>query len=102
MWDDLGVKPLALRRAKIKVVWYPKLLGKDKNSYCRQIFDKEWGRCKLRGRRRKQWKKCVMDIISDMRLTVSSLDSKEALILIKYTWIMLQVICMLACVKRTN
>ena len=24
-------------------------------------------------------KKCVMDIISDMRLTVSSLDSKEAL-----------------------
>ena len=45
-----------------------------------------------------------MDIISDMRLTVSSLDSKKALtiILIKYTWIMLQVICMLVCVKRTN
>ena len=54
-----------------------KLLGKDKNSYCRQVFDKEWGKCKLRGRRRKQWKKCVMDIISDMRLTVSSLDSKK-------------------------
>ena len=36
-------------------------------------------KCKLRGRRRKQWKKCVMDIISDMKLTVSSLDSKEAL-----------------------
>ena len=49
-----------------KVVWYSKLLGKDKNSYCRQIFDKEWGKRKLRGRRRKQWKKCVMDIISDM------------------------------------
>ena len=55
------------------------MLRKDKNSYCKQIFDKEWGKCKLRGRRRKQWKKCVMDIISDMRLTVSSLDSKEAL-----------------------
>ena len=79
VWGDLGVEPLALRRAKSKVVWYSKLLGKDENSYCRQVFDKEWGKCKLRGRRRKQWKKCVMDIISDMRLTVSSLDSKEAL-----------------------
>ena len=79
VWGDLGVEPLALKRTKSKVVWYSKLLGKDKNSYCRQIFDKEWGKCKLRGRRRKQWKKCVMDIISDMRLTVSSLDSKEAL-----------------------
>ena len=75
VWGDLGVEPLALRRAKSEVVW----LGKNKNSYCRQIFNKEWGKCKLRGRRRKQWKKCVMDIISDMRLTVSSLDSKEAL-----------------------
>ena len=28
---------------------------------------------------RKQWKKCVMDIISDMKLKVSSLDSKEAI-----------------------
>ena len=79
MWGDLGVEPLALRRAKSKVVWYSKLLGKGKNSYCRQVFDKEWGKCKLRGRRRKQWKKCVMDIISDMKLTVSSLDSKKAL-----------------------
>ena len=79
VWGDLGVEPLALRRTKSKVVWYSKLLRKDKNSYCRQIFDKEWGKCKLRGRRRKQWKKCVMDIISDMKLTVSSLDSKEAL-----------------------
>ena len=64
VWGDLGVEPLALRRAKSKVVWYSKLLGKDKNNYCRQIFDKEWGKCKLRGRRRKQWKKCVMDIIA--------------------------------------
>ena len=47
MWGDLGVEPLALRRTKSKVVWYSKLLGKDKNSYCRQIFDKEWGKCKL-------------------------------------------------------
>ena len=39
-----------------------------------------------------------MDIISDMKLTVSSLDSKEA----SKMWIMLQVICMLVCVKRTN
>ena len=51
VWGDL-----ALRRTKSKVVWYSKLLGKDKNSYCRQVFDKEWGKCKLRGRRRKQWK----------------------------------------------
>ena len=79
VWGDLGVEPLALRRAKSKVVWYSKLLGKDKNSYCRQVFNKECGKCKLRGRRRRQWKNCVMDIISDMRLTVSSLDSKEAL-----------------------
>ena len=78
VWGDLGVEPLALRRAKSKVLWYSKFLGKDKNSYSRQVFDKEWGKCKLRGRRRKQWKKCVMDI-GDMRLTVSSLDSKEAL-----------------------
>ena len=52
MWGDLCVEPLALRRAMSKVVWYSKLLGKDKNSYCRQIIDKEWGKCKLRGRRR--------------------------------------------------
>ena len=38
VWGDLGVEPLALRRAKSKVVWYSKLLGKDKNSYCRQIL----------------------------------------------------------------
>ena len=56
VWDDLGVEPLALRKAKCNVVWYSKLLGKDKNSYCRQVFDKEWGKCKLQGRRRKQWK----------------------------------------------
>ena len=42
MWGNLGVEPLALRRTKSKVVCYSKLLGKDKNSYCRQIFDKEW------------------------------------------------------------
>ena len=38
VWGDLGVEPLALRRAKSKVVWYSKLLGKDKNSYCRLVF----------------------------------------------------------------
>ena len=38
VWDDLGVEPLALRRAKSKVVWYYILLRKDKNSYCRQVF----------------------------------------------------------------
>ena len=80
VWGDLVVEPLALRRAKSKVLWYSKLLGKNKNSYCRQVFDKEWGKCKLQGRRRKEWKKCAMDITSDMQITVSSLDSKEALI----------------------
>ena len=63
VWGDLGVEPLVLRRTKSKVVWYSKLLGEDKDSYCRQVFNKEWGECELRGRRRKQWKKCVMDII---------------------------------------
>ena len=47
VWGDFGVESLALRRAKSKVVWYSKLLGKDKNSYRRQIFDKEWGKCKF-------------------------------------------------------
>ena len=41
MWGDLGVEPPALRTAKSKVLWYSKLLGKDKNSYCRKVFDKE-------------------------------------------------------------
>ena len=41
VWGDLGVEPLALRRTISEVVWSSKLLGKDKNSYCRQIFDKE-------------------------------------------------------------
>ena len=71
---------LAVRRGKSEVVWYPLKLQEriELNRTCRQVFDEEWGKCKLRGRSRKQWKKCVMDIISDMRLTVSSLDSKEA------------------------
>ena len=30
MWGDLGVEPLALRRAKSKVVWYSKLLKRIK------------------------------------------------------------------------
>ena len=46
VWGELGVEPLALTRANSKVVWHSKLLGKD-NSYCRQVFDKEWGKCKL-------------------------------------------------------
>ena len=32
VWGDLGVEPLALRRANSKVVWYSKLLGEDKKS----------------------------------------------------------------------
>ena len=61
------------------------------------------GKCKLRGRRRKQWKKCVMDIISDMKLTVSSLDSKEALTNIDKVYMdYVTSNCMLVCVKRTN
>ena len=47
MWGDLGVEPLALRRAKSKVVWYSKLLGKDKNVTVDRFFDKEWSKCKL-------------------------------------------------------
>ena len=57
VWGDLGVEPLAFRRAKSKVVWYSKLLGKDKNSYCsdfhlmsafentRYIFDQSIWEC---------------------------------------------------------
>ena len=58
VWGDFGVEPLALRRTKSKVVWYSKLLGKDKNSYSRQIFNKEWCKYKLRGRRKTMEKMC--------------------------------------------
>ena len=30
VWSYLGVEPLALRRGKSKVVWYSKILGKDR------------------------------------------------------------------------
>ena len=45
----------------------------------KKCFEKEWNKCKIPGRKRKQWKWCVHTvIISDIDLT-SSLESKEAL-----------------------
>ena len=77
VWGDLGIEPLNLRRNKRKVVWFSRLLKKGKDSFCKNVFEKEWNKCKIPGRKRKQWKKCVLDIISDMDLTSTSLDSKE-------------------------
>ena len=51
---------------------------KDKDSFCKKVFEKEWNKNKIPGRKRKQWKKCVLDIINDMDLTSTSLGSKEA------------------------
>ena len=53
-----------------------RLLKKVRIVFVKKVFDKEWNKCKIR--KRKQWKKCVLDIISDMDLTSTSLGSKEA------------------------
>ena len=53
-------------------------MKKGEDSFCKNIFEKEWNKCKIPGRKRKQWKKCVLDIMSDMDLTSTSLGSKEA------------------------
>ena len=78
VWGDLGIEPLNLRRNKGKVVWFSKLLKKGEDSFVKKVFEKEWNECKIPGGKRKQWKKCVLDIISDMDLTSTSLGSKEA------------------------
>ena len=78
VWGDLGIEPLNLRRNKRKAVWFSRLLKKGKDSFCKSVFEKEWNKCKIPDRKRKQWKKCVLDIISDMDLTSTSLGSKEA------------------------
>ena len=80
VWSDSGIEPLNLRRNKRKVVWFLRLLKKGKDSFCKKVFKKEWNKCKIPGRKRKQWKKCVLDIISDMDLTSTSLASKEAVL----------------------
>ena len=55
-----------------------RLLKKGKDSFCKKVLEKEWNICKIPGRKRKQWKNCVLDIISDTDLTSNSLGSKEA------------------------
>ena len=77
-WGDLGIEPLDLKRNKRKVVWFSRLLKKDKDSFYEKVFEKEWNKCKILGRKRKQWKKYVLDIISDMDLTSTSLCFKKA------------------------
>ena len=54
-----------------------RFLKKGKDSFCEKVLEKEWNKCKIPGRKRKQWKNCVLDIISDMDLTSTSLGSKE-------------------------
>ena len=53
-------------------------MKKGKDNVFKKVFKKELNECKIPGRKRKQWKKCVLDIISDMDLTSTSLGSKEA------------------------
>ena len=78
VWGDLGIEPLELRRNKRKVLWFLRLLRKGKDSFCTKIFEKEWNKCKIPGRKRKQWKKCALDIIRDKDLTSTSFGSKKA------------------------
>ena len=52
-------------------------MKKGKDSFCKKIFKKGIEN-KIPGRKRKQWKKCFLDIISDMHLTYTSLGIKEA------------------------
>ena len=33
----------------------------------KKVFDKEWSKCEIPGRR-KQWKICILEVISDMDL----------------------------------
>ena len=62
------------------MVWFSRLLKKGKDSFGKKVFEKEWNKYKIPGRKRKQWKKCVLDIISDTVLITSiSLGSKEAI-----------------------
>ena len=61
MWGDLGIEPLDLRRNKRKVVWFSRSLKNGKDSFCKKVFEKEWNKYKISGRKRKQWKKCVLD-----------------------------------------
>ena len=53
VWGDLGIEPLNLRRNKRKVVWFSRLLKKGKDSFCRKVFEKEWNKYKIPGRKKK-------------------------------------------------
>ena len=53
-------------------------MKEGKDIFCKKVFEKEWNKYKIPGRKRKQWKKWVFDIIGDMDLTSTSLGSKEA------------------------
>ena len=53
------------------------IIEKGKDKFCKEVFEKEWNENKIPDRKRKQWKKCVLDIISNMYITSTSLGSKE-------------------------
>ena len=55
-------------------------MKKGKDGFCEKVFVKEWNKYKIPGRKRKQWKKCDLDIISDTDLTSTSLGSKKAVL----------------------
>ena len=40
VWGDIGIETLNLRRNKRKVVWFSRLLKKDKDSFCKNVFEK--------------------------------------------------------------
>ena len=50
------------RQEKSSLVF--KIVEKNKDNYCTKVFGREWNKCKIPGRRR-QWKKCISDTISD-------------------------------------
>ena len=103
VWGDLGIEPLDLRRNMRKVVWFLRLLKKGKDSFCKNVFEKEWNKNKIPGRKRKQLKKCILDIISDMDLTSTSLGSKEPVSCINDEFKnLLKVVCILESVIRVN
>ena len=76
------------------------IVKEGKDSFYKEVFDQEWNKCQTPSTRRKQWKKCVSDIINDMDLTSLSVCSKEALSYINNALkILSQVGCILKCVR---
>ena len=47
VWDDLGIKPLDLRRNKRTVVWFFNIIEKKvRIVFVKKVYDEEWNKCK--------------------------------------------------------